>query len=108
MPISRSQRVTDTLQEWFRTTQRNQYWEPINLSGESGPNGGRGQGPGGFIFRLSQRYVAYDTTEAESLSGSATLVDNLNHIRSKITALGPAQPVDEVERVWLWSWKPVF
>ena len=56
------------------------------LGGSSGSAGGSGGPPGGFVGKLTQRNVCYDTTEAESLTGTTSLVDNLNHIRQRITA----------------------
>ena len=57
------------------------------LGGTAGENGGAGGPPGGFIGQLAQRYVAYDTTEAATLSGESSLVDNLNHIRYRVQQL---------------------
>ena len=57
------------------------------LGGAAGADGGSGTPPGGYIGQLAQKYVAYDTTEAESSSGSASLVSNLNHIRQRIADL---------------------
>lgn len=51
------------------------------LGGEVGPDGGSGTPPGGFIGKLNQNYVTYDTTEALASGGVSSLVDNLNHIR---------------------------
>ena len=62
---------------------------PIWLGSEAGPDGGTGGRPGGYIGKLSQRNVAYDTTEAATLStsGSGSLLDNLNHIRYRVQAV---------------------
>ena len=57
------------------------------LGGTAGENGGIGGPPGGFIGQLAQRYVTYDTTEAATLSGESSLVDNLNHIRYRVQQL---------------------
>lgn len=59
------------------------------LGGVSGPDGGSGIPPAGFIGKLNQRYVTYDTTEAASTatSGNPSLVDNLNHIRYDVLVL---------------------
>jgi hypothetical protein len=57
------------------------------LGGGTGVDGGTGAPSGGFVGMLSQRYVAYDTTEGTSAgstssSGSSpSLVLNLNRIR---------------------------
>ena len=51
------------------------------LGGVTGPDGGSGGPPGGFIGQLAQKYVTYDTTEALASGGAASLVDNLNHMR---------------------------
>ncbi len=56
----------------------------VVLGGSSGSAGGSGGPPGGFIGRLIQSKVAYDTTEAATAAGSSSLVDNLNHIRQSI------------------------
>lgn len=61
--------------------------ERLWLGGDSGPSGGQGLRPGGFIGQLIQRAVTYDTTEAATLAGSGTLVDNLNHIRYNISLM---------------------
>ena len=60
------------------------------LGGIAGPSGGLGGPPGGFIGYLPQTRVAYDTSEASSLLtpvSGMTLLDNLNHIRGRITVL---------------------
>lgn len=66
----------------------------IVLGGTSGSAGGSGGPPGGFVGKLVQSQICYDTTEAESLSGSTSLVDNLNHIRYDISQAGPIAVVD--------------
>lgn len=57
------------------------------LGGTSGSGGGSGGPPGGFIGQLAQRYSTYDLSEAATLSGSGSLVDNLNHIRYRVQSL---------------------
>lgn len=57
------------------------------LGGTSGSGGGSGGPPGGFIGQLAQRYSTYDLSEDATLSGSGSLVDNLNHIRYRIQSL---------------------
>lgn len=61
--------------------------EPLWLGGASGAEGGEGLRPGGFIGQLIQTYVAYDQTEAATILGSGSLLDNLNHIRYNISTL---------------------
>lgn len=64
--------------------------ESFTLGGASGPGGGIGAPPGGYIGQLAQRYVAYDTDEAESMivpPGGSSLVHNLNRIRYRIRQL---------------------
>lgn len=82
----------------------------VNLGGASGAAGGTGSPPGGFLGKLPQSRVAYDTTEAATATGGSTLVDNLNHIRARLATLetsgvgGLATIPDEVyERIW-WGW----
>lgn len=63
---------------------------PMNLGGVSGVAGGTGGPPGGFTGVLPQTRVAYDTTEAETdytPSSGASILDNLNHIRGRISDL---------------------
>lgn len=59
----------------------------MNLGGVSGPAGGFGAPPGGFIGQLPQTRVSYDEDELASLSTPASgmsLLDNLNHIRYRL------------------------
>jgi len=61
---------------------------PIVFGATSGSGGGIGAPPGGFIGKLGQRYVAYDTDELETLETTgSSLVDNLNHVRYRIAQL---------------------
>lgn len=72
--------------EYFERLKRNILAQPQVLGGSEGPSGGGGGPPGGFIGKLPQGKVTYDTTEA-SASGvplHPSLVDNLNHIRYNI------------------------
>jgi len=57
------------------------------LGGSSGSGGGSGGPPGGFVGKLIQTRVCYDTTEAASSSGDSSLLDNLNHIRYDIATI---------------------
>ena len=73
---------------------------PLYLGGFASTDGGAGGPPGGFQGYLPQMRVAYDTTEAEisgflsinpyTASGvliSASLLDNLNHIRYRLSVV---------------------
>lgn len=59
----------------------------LDLGGGTGEDGGSGIPPGGITGQLSQKYIAYDTTEAASAGSTAScgsspsLVQNLNRIR---------------------------
>ena len=59
----------------------------VILGGTSGSAGGSGGPPGGFVGKLTQGNVCYDTTEAELAIGATSLVDNLNHIRYRVNIL---------------------
>jgi hypothetical protein len=70
---------------------RHQKWftSPLNLGGVPGPGGGSGIPIGGLIGQLIQSKVAYDTTEAITLTlppSGRSLVHNLNRIRYWLTA----------------------
>jgi hypothetical protein len=69
--------LMDNLEHDYLRARIERFW----LGGTAGPSGGQGQRPGGYIGKLVQSLVAYDTTEAATLSGQDSLVDNLNHIR---------------------------
>lgn len=86
--------------EYFEANKRNVLVTPLNLGGIAGSGGGTGGPPGGFTGQLPQSRVAYDTTEAAYLgfaepgaidaSGvvvSASLLDNLAHIRYRLNTL---------------------
>lgn len=79
---------------------RNLRAQALNLGGIVSSGGGSGGPPGGFIGYLPQTRVAYDTDEfaddgfvspgaidASGVVVSATLLDNLNHIRYRIGTL---------------------
>lgn len=69
-------------QQTLATTQlRSMQRGRVVLGGSSGSGGGSGGPPGGFVGKLTQSRVCYDTTEAASSLGSTSLLDNLNHIR---------------------------
>lgn len=76
-------RIVGLVDQTHRLSRIDRMW----LGGSPGPDGGEGSRPGGFIGQLIQRAVAYDTTEAATLAGSGTLVDNLNHIRYNVNLL---------------------
>lgn len=82
--------------EQMRTSLRGQ---PLLLGGVTGSGGGIGGPPGGFIGYLTQTRVAYDLSEASSnltpISG-ASLLDNLNHIRNRITVLETISGIDSI------------
>ena len=86
--------------EYFSNLERKLKVQPLNLGGIIGSGGGAGGPPGGYLGLLPQTKVAYDTDEL-ALSGfisptpydvsgilvSATLLDNLNHIRYRLELL---------------------
>ena len=84
MPVNRVPSFIPSLVELFDSQRRAFALVPVPLGGSSGPGGGTGTPPGGTIGQLRQSLVAYDTTEAETQIGQASLVDNLNHIRAEI------------------------
>lgn len=66
--------------------------QPLFLGGVSGSGGGYGGPPGGFVGKLPQTRIAFDSTEAEignfpNPVSSGTLVDNLNRIRYRLHQL---------------------
>lgn len=84
------QKIEYTILETIETAVRNVKVTPLNLGGVSGDDGGSGGPPGGIIGQLSQKKVAYDSTEAETLftpASGMSLLDNLNHIRYRIGEL---------------------
>lgn len=87
-----------TIIDIIESTAKNIKAQPINLGGLSGPGGGIGSPPGGFIGWLPQTRVAYDDDEIASsgITASGTLLDNLNHIRYRLGILesgGGASPL---------------
>lgn len=95
-----------TLFEYFNALERKIKASPINLGGILSVSGGAGGPPGGYVGMLPQTRVAYDTTEAavpgfvagnpydpSGVLVSATLLDNLNHIRWRIEELEPGGSV---------------
>ena len=100
---------TYTYFEYLNALERKIKASPINLGGIIASGGGVGGPPGGYIGMLPQTRVAYDLSEL-ALSGfvsgspydpsgvliSASLLDNLNHIRYRVWALeigGPSSGV---------------
>lgn len=83
MPPPRMPDFYQLIQEMIRSSQVRPFLSSINLGGTSGPNGGGGRPPGGTVGQLAQSLVTYDTTEAYTYVGEATLVDNLNHMRAE-------------------------
>lgn len=68
----------------------NKEYSPLYLGGYSGPYGGSGGPPGGFIGHLPQSKVAFDTTELEDFTipaSGASLLHNLNRIRYRISVI---------------------
>jgi len=59
----------------------------LALNGVAGSGGGTGSPIGGIVGQLAQRYITYDTSEAATLSGETSLVDNLNHMRYRLHVL---------------------
>jgi hypothetical protein len=96
--------------ELVQEQRTNPFAARINLGGTSGAGGGAGSPPGGFLGKMIQTKVAYDTSEAASASTGSdpSLLDNLNHIRARLATLeaggGAAGTSDEaIERSW-WAW----
>lgn len=84
------QKIEYTVLDMIETAVRNVKVTPLNLGGVSGDDGGSGGPPGGIIGQLSQKKVAYDSTESETLftpASGMSLLDNLNHIRYRIGEL---------------------
>lgn len=75
--------IADALEYNFNKLRIEKLW----LGGGPGAHGGSGVRPGGFYGQLIQPYVAYDTTEDATLTGSGSLLDNLNHIRYRLRGL---------------------
>lgn len=94
MPNNRN--LSFTILELIESSQRTFTTRPLNLGGYGGEGGGVGLPPGGFVGKLPQYMVTYDTTEAATLNtlpsgltGASgwSLVDNLNHIRYRLNIL---------------------
>lgn len=97
--------------ELIQEQRTNPFAARLNLGGSGGTGGGAGQPPGGFLGKLVQTKVAYDTSEAASSSTGSdpSLLDNLNHIRARLATLEASSgtsgtTTDEaIERSW-WAW----
>lgn len=79
----------DIFFQYLDEAKRSSRYTTLNLGGASGPSGGTGGGVG-FVGRLPQSRIAYDSTEAETNDTPASgtsLVDNLNHIRARLANL---------------------
>jgi len=85
--LNRNPQFPQMYLEYLQAAIRRSKLAPIWLGGTSGSGGGVGGPPGGFIGRLPQTLVAYDTSEAETLAGNTSLLDNLNHIRYRLGEL---------------------
>jgi len=74
--------------QYLDNLKRTVLTQPLNLGGVQSSGGGVGGPPGGFLGRLPQSRVTYDALE-EGRSGTvgsgASLLDNLNHIRKRLT-----------------------
>ena len=79
--------------QYFDAVKRTALATPLNLGGITASGGGTGAPPGGFIGLLPQSRVAYDLSEsaylgyAEGTVVSASLIDNLAHIRYRLETL---------------------
>ena len=90
MPVTRNlaDAIVRQQQQMLSSIQlRSQQRGRTVLGGSSGSAGGSGGPPGGFVGKLIQSQVTYDTTEAETATGATSLVDNLNHIRYRINVM---------------------
>ena len=75
--------------DMINASQRSAMARPVNLGGVAGPSGGVGGPPGGFVGWLPQTRVGYDTDEfaLNTTASGATLLDNLNHIRYRLSVV---------------------
>jgi hypothetical protein len=82
--------ITDFYDELINAMEQRELRTKIDtfwLGGTAGPSGGQGIRPGGYIGTLNQTLISYDTTEAATIAGSGSLLDNLNHIRYNIITI---------------------
>ena len=86
MPVNRVPGLIETLSEQIANVRRRAGIDPLYLGASSGSEGGIGSPPAGFIGRLGQKHVAYDTDEfgLDTTSSGSSLLDNLNHIRYRL------------------------
>lgn len=83
-------RYEETLLSYFENLRRQIKLTPLNLGGVTSSGGGAGAPPGGYVGYLPQTRVAYDTSEFSSNStptSGRSILDNLNHIRYRLTNL---------------------
>lgn len=83
-------RYEQQLFEYYERVSRYMKIQPLVLGGYASGSGGGGGPPGGFIGYLPQGRITGDYTEDESPTippSGATLVDNLNKIRYRVTVL---------------------
>jgi hypothetical protein len=93
-------RFEDILAQYFNNFRSYIALRPLNLGGIEGSGGGIGGPPGGFAGYLPQTRSAYDYSEDATLftpTISGSLLDNLNHIRYRITVLETSGAPMEVE-----------
>lgn len=106
-PSTRVPNLYTQIIELAQEQRTNSFMGRVNLGGASGGGGGAGSPPGGFLGKLKQTKVAYDTDELASLStgSDSSLLDNLNHIRARLQAVetGGASSDEAYERSW-WGW----
>jgi len=76
-----------TILEYINNAIRNNSIQPLNLGGISSSGGGSGTPPGGFVGYLPQTRVAYDLSESEDITSSGSLLDNLNHMRYRLSSV---------------------
>ncbi len=90
MPPNRIPDLTYDIAEMIGQSRRRSGIDPLYLGGVSGSGGGVGTSPGGFIGKLVQSKVTFDTSELNThTSGSTSLVDNLDRLRARSTMVWP-------------------
>jgi hypothetical protein len=74
---------------YFENFKSQMLARPLYLGGVSGSGGGGGGPIGGFIGQLPQTKVSYDTDEFALITTpeSSSILDNLNHIRYRLSGL---------------------
>lgn len=101
-----AQKFEYTVLELIESASRNLRALPLNLGGVGGAGGGAGLPAGGIIGQLPQYRISYDESEISS-SGTApsgvtppsgwSLLDNLNHIRYRLSQVEAGSGVFVVE-----------